>query len=102
MNRADRVWKAAEAVEAQAPTTTPDGWVEGRYNHHYRALGHGLQITIGWDSTASFSSETGYKVSFAGATLKARIRSLDEAKAAGLKLAKRMLEDALAALPKEN
>lgn len=59
-------------------------------------------IKIWWDSSASKNapeSEHGYLVEALGFRLKKHFRDLDEAKAAGIRVAGRLLGDALAALP---
>ena len=70
-------------------------WGDGRYNCHYLNLpgGQGLKVAVTWDDP------DGYKVEFLGAALKQRFREIDEAKAAGINLARRKLREALDALP---
>ncbi len=73
-------------------------WKAGDYGFHRLYLPHGLQIVLGWDA---IGGQGGYKVSSFGVTLKARPKDLNEAKALGVKLARKLLVDALGALPNE-
>jgi hypothetical protein len=78
-------------------------WVDGKYGFSYLTLGRGstMQVVVGWDSTRpkDIQDPNGYKVSFEGSVLVKRFQSSPEAKAAGIKFAKRVLTAALDALP---
>jgi len=72
-------------------------WTDKGYNQHYAQIG-AFTLHVGWDSTVSKGQPTGFKVSFAGLTLKNRFGDLEEAKAAGIRLARKKLEEAVALL----
>lgn len=73
-------------------------WHDGGFNQHYAKIGV-FSLHVGWDSSAPKDAPTGFKVHFGDRTLKKRFGSLEEAKAAGIALAKKTLTEALAALP---
>ena len=72
-------------------------WSDGNYNCHYLQF-RGFIVSVCWDGTSSKSKEAGYKVSFENRVLIKRFQGLEEGKAAGIALAKRTLEKALAQL----
>jgi len=72
-------------------------WTDGKYGFSTLNLGGQLHVTVGWDSLKPKGSPetTGYKVTFAGYTLKARPHTLNDAKAAGEAFARSVLKFAL-------
>lgn len=78
-------------------------WTEGAYGFWHLRV-NGFTGVVGWDSTrpkGSNDETSGFKVSFEHSTLIQRYKSLDEAKAACVKLAKHKLATALVALGDE-
>ena len=69
-------------------------WTE-KYQVYSLTIATGMTICCAWPTT---SSEKGYGVSFCGRTLIKRFESIEEAKSAGIRLAKRVLESAAANL----
>lgn len=68
-------------------------WTAAPYNFYYLRF-CGFTVTVGWDG----KDEGGYKVSFEDRNLVKRYKSLDEAKAAGVRFARQRLQEAIAAL----
>lgn len=66
-------------------------WRGGKYNCYFFDVAGDFTITVGW-------SEGGYKVEFENAVLIKRFDNLNEAKQAGIKLAKVRLSRALKSL----
>jgi hypothetical protein len=72
-------------------------WTE-RYNCHSLRIGSGFAISVNWNAEKS-RGEPGYEVIFMGTRLKNNVRSLTEAKQAGIALARKTLTEALNSLP---
>jgi hypothetical protein len=72
-------------------------WTDRGYNQHSAEIG-AFTLNVGWDSLTSKGAPSGFKVSFAGRTLKKRFSSLEEGKEAGVVMARKLLSEALATL----
>lgn len=73
-------------------------WSE-HYNVATARLGGGaLTMTVAWNSTAPKGSPSGYTVSVGPRRLKELVQSMDDGKAAAIRLAKRIVADLQAEL----
>lgn len=68
-------------------------WTRGVSDSHHARVGR-FRISVMWDGMAPRGEPTGYKVTFANATLEKRFGTLDEAKEAGVRLATKVIKDA--------
>lgn len=79
-------------------------WQVGKYGLHTLALARGVEVHVMWDSTVPKDApeeRRGFQVSCLGRELVKRFKDIDEAQRAGEKLARKILHEALEALPDE-
>lgn len=69
-------------------------WTE-RYNGYKAQVRRIGPIIVAWESGNLSSTQSGFKVSFCGVRLKNRIENIEEAKKAGIGLARKVLREAL-------
>jgi hypothetical protein len=70
-------------------------WTDHRYGSGCDACVGAFAITVEWSENRA---ELGYNVRFANRTLKKRFRNREDAKQAGVRLARKVLTEALTAL----